>query len=335
MNEYKISIIIPTFNSSKTIGRLIHSILSQDFTDFEIIFIDDASEDDTIECIHDNLDGFKDYKIIVNKTNKGPAYSRNRGIMEAGGKNIVFVDSDDMINYNHLSSLYKHMKKDEFDAVFTKGIKLDDEDKLFDFKVEKFDPLLLLAKESKGVLKAEELIMLELTMQIPFYFVLLIYDRDIIIENGLKFNEAYRYAEDTDFALRYLANCNYIRVIDKYTYFYYQEKESISKSASLSRFESVELFESLYLYFKKKNGALADLVLFNRIPKFIFGNMNYFFANGYNKDEVFNKMSELGLFEKLKRFNPVIKSDRKFKIKIKMFLTNPSLYYKLWMNFKK
>ena len=233
MHEYEISIIIPTYNSSKTIERTIHSILTQDFKNYEMVFVDDASNDDTVSCIQETLADKKvNYQLIVNKNNKGPAYCRNRGVFASRGKYIVFVDSDDLIQFNHISSLHNYVKSDNFDSAFTKGIKINNQDELIDFKVDKYDGLIHLARKNKGIVRAKDLINLELLMKIPFSFVLLIYDKEIILNNSLEFNEDYRYGEDTDFALRYLANCGNVRVIDKYTYFYYQEEDSISRQVS-------------------------------------------------------------------------------------------------------
>lgn len=341
MHEYKISVIIPTFNSSSTIERLIHSLINQDFKDFEIVFIDDASEDNTIETIKTAVSNKKlSYQILANRENKGPGYSRNVGIKHSKGRYIVFIDSDDVVNYNHLSSLYRNMENNNVESVFTKGVKIDRNDELFDFQVDKFDSLLKLAKENNGIIKAHDLIKLELEMKIPFSFVLLIYDKKIILDNELKFNEKYIYGEDTTFALKYLSNCNHVRVIDKYTYFYYQDQESITKTSSFNRFESIRLFEELTLYFnivsdkKASFKELNDKLVHSRIPRYIFGNMNYFFYNDYNKDEIFGKMDELDLFNKLKQFKIYDKKDIKFYLKVKLFLINPDLYYKLWKKLK-
>ncbi len=341
MHEYEISIIIPTFNSSSTIERLIHSLLSQDFKDYEIIFIDDSSDDNTIELIKKSLKNENTaYQILANKENKGPGYARNVGIKHSRGKYIVFVDSDDIINFNHLSSMHKHMKKENIDSVFTKGIKIDDEDKLLDFKVERFDSLIQSAKENDGLIKSEDLIKLELEMKIPFSFVLLMYDKEIIMSNDLRFDENYRYGEDTTFAIKYLSKIDNVRVINKYTYFYYQNQESITQTISFKRFDSVKIFEDLIKDFNKvsnKNSSsneLKDKLIHSRIPRYIFGNMNYFFYNNYNKDEIFKKMEELDLFNKLKQFKIYEKRDIKFYLKIKLFLLNPNIYYKIWKKLK-
>ena len=58
--------------------------------------------------------------------------------------------------------------------------------------------------------------------------------------------------------------------------------------------------------------------------------MNYFFYNSYDFDDVMAKMKELDLLDKLSRYE----GDKKFKAKIRLFLLNPKLYYKLWKRFK-
>lgn len=334
MYEYEITVIVPTYNSSKTIERTIYSILSQDFKDFEMVFIDDASTDDTVNIILNSLDGKNvNYQLIVNKNNKGPAYSRNRGLKASKGHFIVFLDSDDLIKFNHFSSFYQYIGLEGIDSVFTKGIKVE-KDVLLDFKVDRFDSLLFLARKNNWIIKASDLIELELLMRIPFSFVFLIYDKEIIINNNIQFNENYKYGEDTDFALKYLANCNNIRILDKYTYFYCQQEDSISRAVSLDRFESVNLFEDLRDIFTLKNNDLSEKLVHSRVPRFIFGNMNYFFYNGYEKDKIFKKMNELDLFNKLKQFKMYEKRDLKFYLKVKLFLLNPSLYYKFWKMLK-
>ena len=75
---------------------------------------------------------------------------------------------------------------------------------------------------------------------------------------------------------------------------------------------------------------MADLITTSRIPKAIFGNMNYFFYNSYDFDEVMNRMNELDLFSKLSKYE----GDKKFELKIKLFLFNPKLYYIMWKKFK-
>src|SRR5215813_6292011 len=89
----KVSVIIPTHNRAESIRSAITSVLNQTFQDFEIIIIDDASEDQTREVIAN----FNDtrIKVIHNQVSKGAAGSRNIGIMHSNCEYIAFLDDDD------------------------------------------------------------------------------------------------------------------------------------------------------------------------------------------------------------------------------------------------
>ena len=97
------SIIIPTFNREKLITRSITSILSQTFSDFEIIIVDDGSTDNTKTVV----ESLKDDRIRYFKTeNFGVAHARNFGSMNAVGQYVGFLDSDDILKENHLQCAY-------------------------------------------------------------------------------------------------------------------------------------------------------------------------------------------------------------------------------------
>jgi glycosyltransferase involved in cell wall biosynthesis len=88
----QVSVIIPTHNRGWIIKEAIDSVLAQDYTEFELIVVDDGSTDHT----SDVLDSYgKDIKVLSQK-NKGVSAARNRGIAEASGKFIAFLDSDDL-----------------------------------------------------------------------------------------------------------------------------------------------------------------------------------------------------------------------------------------------
>jgi teichuronic acid biosynthesis glycosyltransferase TuaG len=87
------SIIVPCFNSSKTLKKALESILEQDFNDYEIVVINDGSTDDTQKILDSYLTNLK-FKII-HQSNKGLGAARNEGIKIAVGEYICFLDSDD------------------------------------------------------------------------------------------------------------------------------------------------------------------------------------------------------------------------------------------------
>ena len=94
----KFSIIIPVYNASVTITDTLNSCIIQHFKDFEIILVDDCSNDNSASLIQNFISKYKkEYtiRLIISKTNKGVAYSRNIAIQNASGRYIVLLDSDD------------------------------------------------------------------------------------------------------------------------------------------------------------------------------------------------------------------------------------------------
>ena len=96
---YKISIIAPCYNSAGYIENLVNNLSLQTCKDFEVVFVDDCSKDETYELLQ-NITAGRNFKckIIKNEINSGPGISRNNGIDVAEGEYITFVDSDDYID---------------------------------------------------------------------------------------------------------------------------------------------------------------------------------------------------------------------------------------------
>ena len=115
---YKISVIIPVFNSNKTIAYSIRSIQNQNFIDFEIILVNDFSNDNSKEIIENFAKNDSRIKIINNYKNKGTLYSRCIGVLSAKGKYIFSLDNDDMFFTNDLfNTIYQYQEKTNFDII--------------------------------------------------------------------------------------------------------------------------------------------------------------------------------------------------------------------------
>lgn len=89
----RVSVVLPTYNRAHVMGRALRSVLTQDFSDFEVLVVDDASTDDTESVIH----SFGDSRVryLREPRNGGPNAARNRGLREARGEFVAFLDSDD------------------------------------------------------------------------------------------------------------------------------------------------------------------------------------------------------------------------------------------------
>ncbi|MDY6896820.1 MAG: glycosyltransferase [Cyanobacteriota bacterium] len=109
-----ISIIIPVYNGEKTIKETIESVLNQTFVNFELIVIDDGSQDSTLNVIS----SIEDSRLkVFSYQNAGVAISRNRGIKRASGKFIAFLDADDLWTSDKLESQLKALQSNPQAAV--------------------------------------------------------------------------------------------------------------------------------------------------------------------------------------------------------------------------
>lgn len=119
----KVSIIMPAFNAEKNISFSIDSALNQTYRDFELIIINDASKDDTLEVVKSYNDDR--IKIIDLKQNGGVANARNTGIKEATGEYVAFLDSDDLWLPEKLEKQLLFAESNKHEFTFTDYYVLD------------------------------------------------------------------------------------------------------------------------------------------------------------------------------------------------------------------
>ena len=116
----RISVIIPVYNAVNTIQRCLDSVFNQTFTDFEIVFANDGSTDNSVDVIKQYLEEkkFKNYRILSQK-NAGPGIARNLAIKNAEADILAFLDSDDVWEQTHLSTLIDFFDNNDIDLVCT------------------------------------------------------------------------------------------------------------------------------------------------------------------------------------------------------------------------
>ena len=104
MTTPKISVIVPVYKVEQYLHRCIDSILSQSFTDFELLLIDDGSPDNCGKICDEYTQ--KDSRVrVFHKPNGGVSSARNLGLDNAKGKWIAFIDSDDFVEKEYLEKL--------------------------------------------------------------------------------------------------------------------------------------------------------------------------------------------------------------------------------------
>ena len=116
MQEVKVSVIMPAYNSEVYIRESIDSVLAQSFTDFELIVVDDGSTDTTAAIVK----SYADSRIrLIRQANQGVSVARNTGLEAAQGQFITFLDSDDLYYPDFLKTLYHLVQSNQTDMSFS------------------------------------------------------------------------------------------------------------------------------------------------------------------------------------------------------------------------
>lgn len=204
-----VSLIIPVYNAEKTLDRCIESIQSQTFTDWEIILIDDGSQDRSTD-ICDKY-AISDTRIhVFHQKNGGVSSARNTGIRAAKGQYLMFIDSDDTIEVTFLAGYIAAIQSMKADVVVGGYTLIDKNEK----KSVYYPP-------KEGVFHNE--IWEEICKDSkPFgYMWNKIFKRDIIMQYQLTLREDMYSQEDLDFCLSYLEQCGTFGMIENTDYQYY------------------------------------------------------------------------------------------------------------------
>ena len=201
-----ISIIIPTYHCSIYLKDCINSIIKQTYQNFEIIIVDDGSNEELIQSYHS-------FKVHYIKKNKGISYARNVGIKNAKGKYITFIDSDDEISPEHLENLLDH---------FTENIGMSivsySENKKYQYS------------SISNVIDQYSAYQIILNRKIGGYVWNKLFLRKIINDYKLMFDEKISVGEDFLFVCEYLKFIDNAYVNYNKTYFYRRHKKQITKS---------------------------------------------------------------------------------------------------------
>ncbi|RKR07169.1 teichuronic acid biosynthesis glycosyltransferase TuaG [Maribacter vaceletii] len=114
-----VSIITPSYNSEEFIAETINSIICQTYPNWELIIIDDASIDKTIDILHEFANKDSRIKYLRNEKNSGAAITRNKGLDNAQGRFIAFIDSDDIWSKSKLEKQVNFMIDNNIPISFT------------------------------------------------------------------------------------------------------------------------------------------------------------------------------------------------------------------------
>lgn len=211
MNNIKLSVIIPVYNAEKYLRETLDSLLNQTMKDFEVLLIDDGSQDSS-PAICDEYAARDTRFRVIHKPNGGVSKARNLGMDEACGEWITFVDADDLVPQSALEAMMAQAT-DDVDSVIGSMEKFGDETLIYTLPAgktkDKWDGLLMPAVWAQ------------------------LFRKSIVKEHGLAFREDLAYSEDTLFVYTYRQYISQLVTLEEIVYRYRINASSVTFSTNL------------------------------------------------------------------------------------------------------
>ncbi|MDO4496762.1 MAG: glycosyltransferase family 2 protein [Bacteroidales bacterium] len=221
----KVSVISPVYNVAPYIEACIESIKQQTFTDFEVLFIDDHSPDNSIEVARRAAEGDSRFRFLTTPHNGGPGLARNLGIEQAQGQYIAFIDSDDAWQPTFLEKLVSQADAHNADLTYCQ---LQYCGGANDGKVFR-NPVLEAGEFSLE--KKQYFLRHFVTFSVCFLF-----RRSFLVENNLRF-PLLRNSEDTHFLTCCLLLSERMACVDDPLYIYMIRSNSLSTGKNPNRYK--------------------------------------------------------------------------------------------------
>ena len=255
----KVSIIVPIYNTGKYLKKCIDSLLSQTEKNIEVILVNDGSTDNSEDIIKE----YKDKRIrYISKPNEGIGKTRNRGIKEAKGKYLMFIDSDDYISSNCVEVMLSMATSNNADIVISNFYK-DYDGKLENVNYPFFKPSSL--KDNPDIMN-----MINLGPCNKLYLT------ELVKSN--KFDEDIKY-EDVNFVVSSLLKANKIVKINDYLSYYVIHSNSETTTRDKKIYDIIEVVERL-----KKKVKNMDYLKDNFVDLAVMILTDYTIQTRYIKD---------------------------------------------------
>jgi glycosyltransferase involved in cell wall biosynthesis len=324
----KLSIVIAAYNVENYISSALSSIIGQTEKQYELIVIDDGSTDGTHKIIKQILQDSNevDYKIIT-KENGGVSSARNKGLTDASGEYVMFLDGDDYIAENLVEEVYGLLNCSAPDVVcWGYDTVREDQTDLRNY----FDHYEHISNVMSGIDALKNMLM-NGTMWISTGSAA--FRRDFLEKHRLKYEEGCSSGEDQEFVIKVLSRAESVIFIDKPLCFYVKREGSITNSRNINRFDVIDALvrarEYLNNIHDKDLGRITEIIGARVMVENYFNNLDSFLnsANRYLLLQQINEKYPVLNQEVLKAMKAYNGSSISFKIKCALYLISPNLYF--------
>lgn len=313
-----VSFIVPVYNAEKYIKGCIESILGQTNDSFEIIIVDDGSEDNSLSICKKYEEKFENI-YVYSQENQGVSVARNIGMKNCNGEWICFVDSDDQICEEYVDSILKCINKDNYDLI------------VFDYNVNKTcsysDSDLCNVYNNERRLEFVKCAISNNKINSEWGNVSLrspcakAYRKTFLIENNITFLKNLKMGEDLLFNVNVFFSFNKLCYLKKTVYFV-NERENSASRGYINNMDEVDLMFYNNLGDKLKQYNVSEEIWSLYYKEALIGIMRCM------KYQYFNKKCTLTYNEINKRLNLLVKEEPYNKA-IEMNLKNSKLKYRV------
>lgn len=318
--NYEISVVVPVYKVRDRIIRTLESLKAQTFKDFEVLFVDDGSPDDSSDFADNYLkDSDVAYKIIKKK-NGGVSSARNLGIEEAKGEYIMFLDSDDYIGKNMLKGFYDKILEGNFDVLYCAYVFEESNEKEITNNMKDLNYGEVSGKEAA----------LGLIYGTTYTHIMAnLFKRSLLINNNIRFDEKRKFAEDISFMVKAYASSERVYCINKIYAHYVKWGESAMNNINLNYkdvyYSNVETLQ--YIKEKFNDKALEKAMVTSRIPAAIVNIFIGFATKKELHDDMYEFINDETVRKDLRRYKMYkLEKDRlKYLILSKVILLKPSI----------
>lgn len=311
-----ISLIVPIYNSSKTLKRCVDSIINQTYKNLEIILVDDGSSDESVVIGREYVE--RDNRVsLYSKANGGVSSARNYGLKFAQGDYIGFVDSDDIIEPNMVKSLVGAIEGYDLDIAMCGVRKVHEgKDDLRNIAVRQLSPITIITpvEAINGILD---------TSKYNGYVVNKVFSRKIIFDGQLlQFREDIHMSEDLLFCIQAFLRTSKIGYDDTAYYYYMLHGDNATSSYSEKKITLLKAFEEIFK--ELSNIENVDIGRFHTVNLKNIGSL--YCQSLYFKDDIATEKIRLiirGMY-----YSQVMSPQNKMLLFILKYLRLP--FYSLW-----
>lgn len=232
-----ISVIIPAYNVDRFISDTLDSLKAQTFKNFEIIVVNDGSTDCTLEKIKSSISEFTNEIILIDQKNSGVSRSRNTGIETSRGKFICFIDGDDTVEPDYLQLMYERITSDDSDMVYCGYREVLTDGSLFKKYSDRY-------RYGQGIMRGKTVLEKYLRGETYMYIWSVIFKRELIFSNNIRFRNDISYGEDQIFNFQALAKADKVSCVKKELINYLRHDSGTMQN--LNNLKYLSILRSLY-----------------------------------------------------------------------------------------